>query len=79
MVDRSRDPRRQGGRGGHLRNGGRRPLIAITQLPVRDPLLFLGAAFALIVSVVGFGLLLGLIIPNSNAINTYGGAAQDPH
>jgi hypothetical protein len=47
--------------------------IVLTGLDVADPLLFYGAAFALIVCLVGFGLLLGLLIPNSNAINTYGG------
>ena len=45
--------------------------VALTGLDVQDPLLFFGAAFALIVSLVSFGLLLGLLVPNSNAINTY--------
>lgn len=35
----------------------------LTKLDVNDPLLFFGAALALIVSLVGFGLLLGLLIP----------------
>ncbi len=46
--------------------------VLLTKLDVAHPLLFFGAALALIVSLVGFGLLLGLLIPNSNAINTYG-------
>jgi hypothetical protein len=44
----------------------------ITGLDIHDPLLFFGAALALIVSLVGFGLLLGLLLPNTNAINSYG-------
>jgi len=52
--------------------GGVGVTVTLTKLDVHDPLLFFGAAFALIVSLVGFGLLLGLLIPNSNAINTYG-------
>lgn len=47
--------------------------VLLTSLDVADPLLFFGAAFGLIVSLVGFGLLLGLLLPNPNAINTYGG------
>ena len=47
--------------------------VVLTGLDVHDPLLFFGAAFALIVSLVGFGLLLGLLVPNANAINTYAG------
>jgi len=46
--------------------------VAITKLDVHDPLLFYGAGLAMIVSLVGFGLLLGLLVPNANAINTYG-------
>jgi hypothetical protein len=46
--------------------------LLLTNTSVHDPLLFFGAAFALIVSLVGFGLLLGLLAPNSNAINSYG-------
>ncbi|MDQ3675937.1 MAG: ABC transporter permease [Actinomycetota bacterium] len=46
--------------------------VAITSLDVHDPLLFFGATLALVVSLVGFGLLMGLLIPNSNAINSYG-------
>lgn len=40
---------------------------------MHDPLLFFGAAFALIASLVGFGLMMGLLWPNSTAINTYAG------
>jgi hypothetical protein len=46
--------------------------VLLTRLDVHDPLLFFGASLALIASLVGFGLLLGLLVPNSNAINTYG-------
>jgi hypothetical protein len=52
--------------------GGIGVTVLLTKLDVADPLLFFGAAFALIVSLVGFGILLGLLLPNSNAINTYG-------
>jgi hypothetical protein len=48
-------------------------MVLLTNLDVHDPLLFFGATFALVVSLVGFGLLIGLLIPNSNAINTYAG------
>jgi ABC-type Na+ efflux pump permease subunit len=47
-------------------------IVAVTGLEVHDPLLFAGAALGLLVSLVGFGLLLGLLAPSSNAINTYG-------
>jgi ABC-type multidrug transport system permease subunit len=47
--------------------------VVLTKLDIHDPPLFFGAAFALIVSLVGFGLLLGLLIPNTSAINTYAG------
>ena len=46
--------------------------IVLTKLDIHDPLLFVGASLGLIASLVGFGLLLGLLVPNSNAINTYG-------
>jgi hypothetical protein len=46
--------------------------VLITNLDVRNPLLFFGATFALVVSLVGFGLLMGLLISNSNTINSYG-------
>jgi ABC-2 family transporter protein len=46
--------------------------VMLTKLDVHDPLLFFGAAIALVVSLVGFGLLLGLLVKNSNAINTWG-------
>ncbi len=45
--------------------------LLLTRLDVEDPLLFVGATLALTVSLVGFGLLMGLLWPNSNAINTY--------
>jgi hypothetical protein len=47
--------------------------VLLTGLDVHDPLLFFGAALALIISLVGFGLLLGLLMPNTSAINTYAG------
>ncbi len=46
--------------------------VLLTNLDVAHPVLFFGATFALIASLVGFGLLLGLLVQNSNAINTYG-------
>ena len=46
--------------------------VGLTKLDVHDRLLFFGATLAFTVSLVGFGLLLGLLIRNSNAINTYG-------
>ena len=46
--------------------------VGITKLTIDRPLLFFGAAIALSISLVGFGLLLGLLVPNSNAINSYG-------
>ena len=52
--------------------------VVLTSLEIDDPLLFYGAAVALIVSLVGFGLLLGLLVPNANAINTYGGVLLLP-
>jgi hypothetical protein len=45
--------------------------VALTGTHVHDPLVFYGAAFALMVSLVGFGLLLGVLIPNATAINSY--------
>jgi hypothetical protein len=47
--------------------------VLLSGLEVHDPLQFYGAALALIASLVGFGLLIGLLFPNSNALNTYGG------
>jgi ABC-2 family transporter protein len=47
--------------------------VVLTGLDVRDPLLLAVAALALVVTLVGFGLLLGLLAPNSSAINTYAG------
>jgi ABC-2 type transport system permease protein len=48
-------------------------MVLLTGLVVDDPLQFGAAVFALIASLVGFGLLVGLLVPNANAINTYGG------
>jgi hypothetical protein len=47
--------------------------VVLTGLDVHDPVLFGAATFALIVTLVGFGLLLGLLLPNTSAINTYAG------
>jgi ABC-2 family transporter len=47
--------------------------VALTGLEVHDPLLFGGAVLALTVTLVGFGLLVGLLVPNTSAINTYAG------
>ena len=58
--------------------GGIALTVAITRLGVHDPVLFFGAALALVVSMVGFGLLLGLLVANANAINTYGGVLLIP-
>ena len=46
--------------------------VLLTGLEVHDPPLFFGAALALTLSLVGFGLLMGLLIRNANTINTYG-------
>ena len=46
-------------------------IVILSGLDVDDPLLFSGAALALMVSLVSFGLLLALLVPNSNTINTY--------
>jgi hypothetical protein len=46
--------------------------LLLTKLDIADPLLFGAATLALTVSLVGFGLMLGLLLPNSNAINSYG-------
>jgi hypothetical protein len=47
--------------------------VALTGLEISEPLRFYGATAALIVTLVGFGLLLGLLLPNTSAINTYAG------
>jgi len=47
--------------------------VVLTGLDVSEPLLFYGATAALIVTLVGFGLLLGLLLPNTSAVNTYAG------
>lgn len=52
--------------------GGIALTVLLTRLEVHDPPLFAGAALALTLSLVGFGLLIGLLVPNSNAISTYG-------
>jgi len=53
-------------------------IVVLTQLAVSDPLLFFGATLALTVSLVGFGLMMGLQWPNSTAINTYAGFLTVP-
>jgi ABC-2 type transport system permease protein len=52
--------------------------VLLTQLELDRPVLFVAAAVGLVVSMVGFGLLLGLLVANANAINTYGGFALIP-
>jgi ABC-2 family transporter protein len=47
--------------------------MLITGAAPADPVAFYAAAFALAVSLVGFGLLLGMLSGNANQINTYGG------
>ena len=47
--------------------------VLLTHIHVHDPLLLFAAAFALSASLVAFGLMIGLLWPNSTAINTYGG------
>jgi ABC-2 type transport system permease protein len=46
--------------------------VVLTRIEIASPALFFGGAFALVISLVGFGLLLGLVVANANAINTYG-------
>ena len=53
--------------------GGAGLIVAVSGLAVHAPVLFFGAALALVVSLVGFGLLLGILIRNTTAINTYAG------
>jgi ABC-2 family transporter protein len=52
--------------------GGVALTVVITGLAINDPLTFFAAAVGLIASLVGFGLLFGLLIGNANVINTYG-------
>jgi hypothetical protein len=47
--------------------------MVITGASPADPLAFYAAAFGLAVSLVGFGLLIGMLSGNANQINTYGG------
>lgn len=53
-------------------------IVVLTQFAVPDPLLFFGATLALTVSLIGFGLMMGLLWPNSAAINTYAGFLTVP-
>ena len=52
--------------------------VGVTDLELHDPAQFAGAAFALVVSLIGFGLLIGLLVGNANTINTYGGVLLMP-
>ena len=52
--------------------------LLLTEIQVHDPLLLFAAAFALTASLVGFGLTMGLLWPNSTAINTYAGILTLP-
>lgn len=47
--------------------------VVLTGLDVHEPVAFAAAALGMVASLVGFGLLLGLVVGNANAINTYGG------
>ncbi len=47
-------------------------IVRLTDLSPDEPLLFWGASVGLLVSLVGFGILLGLLSRNATAINTYG-------
>ena len=48
-------------------------IVALTGLHVVAPVQFAAAAAGLIVTMVAFGLLLGLLVPNAGALNTYAG------
>jgi ABC-2 type transport system permease protein len=52
--------------------------VALTDLPMDDLPQFAAAAAALIVTLVGFGLLLGLLVRNAGALNAYGGVLVVP-
>jgi hypothetical protein len=52
--------------------------VALTGLHVADPPQFVAAAAALIVTLIGFGLLLGLLVSNAGALNTYAGFLVAP-
>jgi ABC-type Na+ efflux pump permease subunit len=47
--------------------------LLLTHIHVHNPLLLFAAAFALTASLVAFGLMIGLLWPNSAAINTWSG------
>jgi len=48
-------------------------IVGITQPGVPRPVLFAVASVLLVLSMVGFGMVLGLVTRNANAINSYGG------
>ena len=52
--------------------------VALTGLPVDSLPQFAAATAALIVTLVGFGLLLGLLVRNAGALNAYGGLLVFP-
>ena len=52
--------------------GGVAITVLITGLAINDPLMFFAATVGLVASLVGFGLLFGLLVGNANVINTYG-------
>jgi hypothetical protein len=52
--------------------------VALTGLHVEAPVQFAAAAAGLIVTMVAFGLLLGLLVPNAGALNTYAGFLVAP-
>jgi hypothetical protein len=53
-------------------------IVALTGLHVDAPVQFAAAAAGLIVTMVAFGLLLALLVPNAGALNTYAGFLVAP-
>jgi len=47
-------------------------IVAITRPELPRPVLFAVASVLLVLSMVGFGMVLGLVTRNANALNTYG-------
>ncbi len=47
-------------------------IVGITQPELPEPLLFAAASVLLVLSMVGFGMVLGLVTQNANLINSYG-------
>ncbi len=53
-------------------------LVVLTGLPVDAPVRFAAAAAGLIATMVAFGLLLALLVPNAGALNAYAGFLVAP-